>query len=870
MTKPKHSVSPPSSKANRADETSRELDDRGVDALLNDVFAEERSRHLQWGLNHWDEIISGATTAAAGVDSASGDKTGDEEHSFLTSSDDCRDTSQGDTLPNQESIESLCLDEMNVCVRPAEVRQWLESLSQRIEGGRSRAVARFATQLAQGLACRDIGALVDVLLGVGRACGLTTVRFYSLENQGHTWAHTHFCSRAGAGHPVDVNRQLRGGEIVKFAATPMTESDSFWVAATRTPMAFVIDNRQAGDLKGCLTPECIPWMRLHDDPCGKILHHPAWVDFPLQIGGELVGKISCDIARPLEVRVGASGEWWLAREDGGPGDDQLVEGWLDFQRFVDALAAQIHWLFQRELQNTSGKVVLAELARQLEAAQTPRDAVTALGQSLGQSLGCDYGNVHTIEQDHFRGEVLVERCTWQQGAITAKNTQAYPVSELNDITGFVARGGQAMSLRDLGSETCVKKVEQYGRGIACTGIGLRPGDHVIAVKIPAVHRFRGAVLQLVQRGGNNQWQGERFLDVLEAFCQQQVAPRFEQLVEDIARENMERMQRKLDADEVFRHIRKSRKKFSHARLEDSLMDVAREMIGRMGLSSDWVCRILFKLGEHSFVHQWDGSLPVPDHQVFQSQETLTKYVMSQQQCVALHDLDYAEQIGHYRRDANAKSALACSLRCGAETFGAIVIESNSNDLTSALHGPMLTAFAHRAGALLAAYGHMPSLRDPRPHHRRQVTLDRTLQDTVPLLTCGMDQQYNALLARLGGQAAPVRLQKQKRHLLKAILWDACRIGWRMAPTVNIEADTLRDEDGRSWLTLGLTWPQADELAVCPHNTEFLESIASWKVGDGPEERQGKITEMSQNVLTLQLPLSANAIRKNVPTKVTAT
>ncbi len=157
----------------------------------------------------------------------------------------------------------------------------------------------FISQLSN---CKDISQILNLTLqqAIQEDLGVKSIRYYRLrriKNQDH------LVSVDAAGHTDFMTTQFRFGAVEKVRSRPneVRKDGSFDVMnpARTLPVVFQINPELVADVIREVPGTTLPFYELKDDNASALLGpgetRDAWVDVPLRLAGQILGKLSCSL-----------------------------------------------------------------------------------------------------------------------------------------------------------------------------------------------------------------------------------------------------------------------------------------------------------------------------------------------------------------------------------------------------------------------------------------------------------------------------------------------------------------------------------------------------------------------------------------------
>jgi hypothetical protein len=291
------------------------------------------------------------------------------------------------------------------------------------------------------------------------------------------------------GHDLDTADLLQRGEI--FSKRPFAKENDFHCFEAKRPTLFRVGDWLTEAMDGVSGSVSVKF--LDSDPCGQVLNRlpgSIWCDFPLQFAGQLIGKLSCDLAVSSveEIDPEAVDAFWQVVQLAAP----YLDAFVRCGRFTS--------LKERLVGLTRGtdlcRYVETELPRELRLTDTHMKLhAIAVGSNWAEPIG---------DGDVFKRPI-------------GRNRAFCPA-----LIWHVMQTGQSIKFSDLGSEKSVA-AECKGQGVdirklsSLNDCGATRGAMWVPIRTPIGNGPTLGVLEVVSSRGISKVAARTIETVAEEF-----------------------------------------------------------------------------------------------------------------------------------------------------------------------------------------------------------------------------------------------------------------------------------------------------------------------------------------------------------------
>ena len=374
--------------------------------------------------------------------------------------------------------------------------------------------------------CTRIRCVIELLLKAARQFGFKNIRYHY---------YSHFDQRLVsvdcAGHSSFEASKIRRGGVVKFRwlADP-TRHDSYLCFAEEGPTVFHVDNTVSILTKREDIDNVLPHFALQRDQCETVFESKGpriWVDIPLQVRHRFIGKLSCDLALENVSKV----------------DSQQV---LEFEKIVRIAAPYLELLYDEQIEEDF------EETRQLIGACTCEEEVfeTLVDDVASTTFSCDYACVYLLKRDHDVGDVFVLTKTNYLPIKEFERKKAYRRKSVDCIVPWGAGKKRTLRFENVGdNNVLLEQCESYQANINWENdplfqytVGKAPIRSMLTVTILGVNGEILGVVQLSNKFSNDGELGyfsDRDQRLLERVCREIIGPKLQTFRDGCKSRNLE-------------------------------------------------------------------------------------------------------------------------------------------------------------------------------------------------------------------------------------------------------------------------------------------------------------------------------------------
>lgn len=325
---------------------------------------------------------------------------------------------------------------------------------------------------------RTLSSALEVLLMWGRRFGIVRIRLYRFIAQLGKMV-----SVESSGHGFDEAERLRNGGVQKFlSSSPLEEADSFLFIAHAKPIFVELnpDQEPTASAMRHLSSISEPFeqVQVREDRCRDQFDRisPYWMDFRLEFGGEVFGKLTCDL-------------------ENDNADPTLAS------QFSSLVAIAAPWLQGLSTPDESGwSRLISSLIKSMGQCDTMGELAPCLARELKDILNCSGMGFFTVLQDNLRPDNLILRKTVGMLSRLCGLDLAFTLEDIKtrsetrsmrsmvwSLAAYVASSNQAVRLDfTLREEKLHQQLEEYSKTIKTFVYGieeLRGLRNIIAVPI---------------------------------------------------------------------------------------------------------------------------------------------------------------------------------------------------------------------------------------------------------------------------------------------------------------------------------------------------------------------------------------------------
>ncbi|MEX2140467.1 MAG: GAF domain-containing protein [Pirellulales bacterium] len=587
----------------------------------------------------------------------------------------------------------------------------------------------------------------------------------------------------------------------------------------------------------------------------------AWVDFPLSAGAASTGKLSCDLALPIELCHNT-----VARIA-----PPLRDAVLRFAGLVQVAAARLDVLYRQELQTSVPRQTdVGEMI--LQECDTPDALYRFCADRLPTLLQCRYGSILTRVRDSCGSDLLIFQRTSYVGSKHLQGVGTYHLEE-NTLTTWVARTGRSICLQDLGDRSLLQdKLREYDPNLKWANKIPDSDNHGDLLIVPVWYKQDViAVLRYTARHDGHFTEREQRW--LEQIARRHIGPRL-----DCTRRRLSEALRVAHYEEIAANSVRDAvtENDTGKEIAELFGATARKIFTQSGSGKTVLVNVIDEDRIHFRHYAILDELAGERLERYELAGSLTSMALSRPGVVYLADLEHAATMACYRsvfRDAVC--ALACKMGPAAQPTGVIVVLSDRFDISEDEHGPVLNLLAEHAGEILwrrelkstllknwsrasglkAVVRHLDQLLCKRESYTETAVpqlrpllslLNRMLDAVVPdgHKTESFTEEFDEFRVRdaIIVAASLARSETSESNLechvdpdlnvvaqqgfFVAVMFDLLRYAWRFSRTAFIRARRRRSDGGAQWLEICIeSFGKSRRIpAISGHSEAVLQSL----------------------------------------------
>lgn len=540
------------------------------------------------------------------------------------------------------------------------------------DGPRKNGRSSLLEKLAQ---CDSIPAALEHLLRLGELTRIRSIRYYRYTASDGT-----LVSVDGTGPALDsdVQSALRMGKIRSAEDAPTTSKDTFLCLKRNAPMIFVVDETRGYDSEPVALDDKNPVYRmtLCKDPCQPHLGRNksgVWVDFPLKLANQNVGKFSFDLDPETKF------------------DTHMAKRLVVYWRTHLLLAgAYLEWLWRRQIEEP-----LEAIQRRASQQRSLADLFHFCTHSLpAEYFESRFASLFLIHSDSLNYQRLVLQATNYDPLRADMRRAFYDLGE-GSLTGWIAKYGTALRIHDLEDpELREQQLLQH------TPKPNWRNQHVdseikssyLGVPIRTPDGVTRGVIRMTEKQNGREFT-ERDQRLLERVAEECIGPRIASLK---------------DA-ELFNLVIKGMSNMSAASVSgtaqlqglDSILETTLSQCFETEGGGDkaYVINIIDANQPGRFSPFVLGGRLVSPDQLDRNNSlvgTLTEEVINEQRSIILTNIHRAHALGKIRPiSERVRSAVASPITFQGHRYGALVVESDAYDLIPGIHDRLVDLIAGR-------------------------------------------------------------------------------------------------------------------------------------------------------------------------------
>lgn len=540
--------------------------------------------------------------------------------------------------------------------------------------------------------------VLSELLKSSTCRGISNIRYYRFTEDAGDGAYVLIDS---AGYDTRTENRLRVGELVRFRSfCQQAFTDTFWAHHLNVPVVVSVNHVASSILEPRFYVGCLPLLEVPSDACEETLHgikSTTWIDFPLTVGGNPVGKLTCD----FHGRVASLSEQC----------DSIVEFWaksLGAAPFLELIARR------------KSHFPLTDIVRDIQACGSVGDLLDYCVTTLPRHFDGQNASILTLLTDSLGASKLVLRKTSYDKAKPQENVAAYNIDDVA-LTAWVARNKRSIRVHNLfeGHER-EHQLDQYR--VFDSRLAWKnhipdseTQDSFLAVPIFVDADRVGGVIRLTEKCGENKYftlQDQTLLEQIaaEAIGRRLASLQATQVLEAITYSGIQRASAMLVSE------RDPKAADIAAALSDTLLTAFPD---RVSMRKLFLLNVLTNDCRHFQHFNAGGTLhnALTTLRTYELKGSLTDHVVR----TFLRDAaDEVEEIGTtYVVDfqnailnramlpvcENAAVALACPVAFRQKIYGVLVVKSECFDITPEQHGHTLQLIAAHVGMMFAKRDH---------------------------------------------------------------------------------------------------------------------------------------------------------------------
>ena len=530
--------------------------------------------------------------------------------------------------------------------------------------------------------------------------GICRIRYYHYSQK-----ESKCVSVESAGHDKGLAKRFRNGLIVKqFASRPLNRWDSFWCFSLGEPVVIRVKPGSPLPLRA-RNEHGIKVILIPQEQCGHSLKGQksrVWVDLPLRIAGNYVGKFSCDLtSRHLDATTKARiFHFWELAQLAAP----YLEAFFaqEVSSPVSSLSTHLPKGLPRAMVPRPAPQELLETISRLQSCNTSDQLFASCVDDLPRRLfNCKYASFFTILTDSHGAKKLVLRRSSHPSCRSLENLAFYTLDE-EGLTPWVAKHKRPLRLHELAARDFNQKSGRHGNDLRWKNKIQDSDTHnsFLAMPILASSGELLGVIRLTQKSSKFGRFTEKDQQLLKLLLADFIGPRLQ----------------------LLRHTEVSHEIFKklHEVVSIAVTDSVHTL--DLPLALGGLLKTVFKdhpksrkafvinlLNEDRtrFRHvHLGGSLPFLTFEgsEFPLEDTFTGLVVKsgRKGTTFLHDFETAKIMrAVHRRSPEAKCGMACPITFDEKLFGIIAVLSDRYDLDPESHGPLLEIACIQAGGIYA-------------------------------------------------------------------------------------------------------------------------------------------------------------------------